>query len=206
MRCITLHQPWASLVAAGVKTIETRSWPTKHRGQLLIHAAQSHKTWDQLDAPSLMSERQTIQAVLGAFGVIEPDGRSWPSPWIDEDAIYLGWDVKLPLGAVVAVAQLVDCVPITNAWPENDGRHVLLGGDQRLWLYRGHPYNEWPRPEDVTDQLPFGDYRPGRWAWLLEDIRALPAPVPARGRQGLWTPSYEEFARIGDQIEAVTRG
>ena len=27
MYAITLHQPWASLVALGLKTVETRSWP-----------------------------------------------------------------------------------------------------------------------------------------------------------------------------------
>ena len=26
MKALTLHQPWASLIAHGVKTIETRSW------------------------------------------------------------------------------------------------------------------------------------------------------------------------------------
>jgi activating signal cointegrator 1 len=33
-------QPWASLIVMGVKTIETRRWPTSHRGPLLIHASQ----------------------------------------------------------------------------------------------------------------------------------------------------------------------
>lgn len=38
MKAITLHQPWASLMAAGIKTIETRSSPTAYRGPLAIHA------------------------------------------------------------------------------------------------------------------------------------------------------------------------
>ena len=33
--CLTLHQPWASLVVYGIKRIEGRNWPTKHRGKLL---------------------------------------------------------------------------------------------------------------------------------------------------------------------------
>ena len=36
MKAISLHQPWASMIAQGTKTIETRFWPTKHRGDLLI--------------------------------------------------------------------------------------------------------------------------------------------------------------------------
>ncbi len=39
MKTLSLLQPWASLVALGEKRIETRSWPTKHEGPLLIHAS-----------------------------------------------------------------------------------------------------------------------------------------------------------------------
>ncbi len=39
MKAITLWQPWASMVAVGLKTYETRSWPTTYRGPLAIHAA-----------------------------------------------------------------------------------------------------------------------------------------------------------------------
>ncbi len=37
---ITLHEPWATLMALGIKTIETRSWDMNHyRGWMAIHAA-----------------------------------------------------------------------------------------------------------------------------------------------------------------------
>ncbi len=38
MRVITLKQPWATLVAMGIKNIEFRSWKTNYRGKILIHA------------------------------------------------------------------------------------------------------------------------------------------------------------------------
>lgn len=38
MRVLTLREPWASLIGEGIKTIETRSWPTNYRGELYIHA------------------------------------------------------------------------------------------------------------------------------------------------------------------------
>ena len=38
-KALSLLQPWASLVVAGAKTIETRSWTTAYRGTLLIHAS-----------------------------------------------------------------------------------------------------------------------------------------------------------------------
>ncbi len=39
MRAISLWEPWASAMANGFKRIETRSWPTNYRGDLLICAA-----------------------------------------------------------------------------------------------------------------------------------------------------------------------
>lgn len=38
MKVITLKQPWASLVAYGIKKYEFRTWKTNYRGKLLIHA------------------------------------------------------------------------------------------------------------------------------------------------------------------------
>lgn len=36
---LSLKQPWAALVAHGLKSIEVRSWRVAYRGPLLIHAA-----------------------------------------------------------------------------------------------------------------------------------------------------------------------
>lgn len=37
-RVLTVRQPWAWAIIHGGKSVENRSWPTKHRGPLLIHA------------------------------------------------------------------------------------------------------------------------------------------------------------------------
>jgi hypothetical protein len=39
LSAITLTQPWASLIAIGAKTVETRSWTTPYRGPIAIHAS-----------------------------------------------------------------------------------------------------------------------------------------------------------------------
>lgn len=36
MKALSIKQPWANLIAAGKKTIETRLWETDYRGPLLI--------------------------------------------------------------------------------------------------------------------------------------------------------------------------
>ena len=38
VKILTLKQPWATLVAEGIKKYEFRSWKTKYRGKILIHA------------------------------------------------------------------------------------------------------------------------------------------------------------------------
>ena len=53
MKAITIRQPWASLIAHGIKDIENRTWkcPAKHIGtRVLIHAAV--KTSDFWDCPN----------------------------------------------------------------------------------------------------------------------------------------------------------
>lgn len=35
-------------------------------------------------------------------------------------------------------------------------------------------------------EIAFGDWRDGRFAWLLNDVRILREPIPARGQLGLW--------------------
>lgn len=39
MKALSVRQPWASLIAQGRKTIEIRTWLTRHRGELAIVAS-----------------------------------------------------------------------------------------------------------------------------------------------------------------------
>ncbi len=39
MKAISVKQPWASLIAIGLKSIETRTWATDYRGEILIVAS-----------------------------------------------------------------------------------------------------------------------------------------------------------------------
>lgn len=38
MKCLSIKQPWASLIARGIKTVELRTWAPKYRGPLVICA------------------------------------------------------------------------------------------------------------------------------------------------------------------------
>jgi hypothetical protein len=49
MKAITLWEPWASYIACGMKRYETRSWATRYRGPLAIHAANRRLGEDEAD-------------------------------------------------------------------------------------------------------------------------------------------------------------
>jgi hypothetical protein len=56
MKAITIWQPWASLIAIGAKQYETRSWETKYRGPIAIHAAKK----DPCKMPILVEPFETV--------------------------------------------------------------------------------------------------------------------------------------------------
>ncbi len=183
MNALTLHQPWASLIALGIKTIETRSWGARHSatGQpLAIHAA----------------KREPAGGTIGTFGVIrahdvamnEYPGTEW-CLWSEP-----GWH-PLTLGAVVATCTLVDVVPILTPAviiERRSDKAVSVLGNSLLMCPR---FGAGPI-DDIAGQRPYGDFTPGRFAWLLADIVRLDPPIPAKGRQGLWTWEGEEINRV----------
>lgn len=81
------------------------------------------------------------------------------------------WEM-LPFGAIIAVADLVDCRPTGNftlAEIETPRRPVGEASDLYDWTER---------------QL--GNFELGRFGWVLDNVRPLAAPVPYRGEQGLF--------------------
>jgi hypothetical protein len=136
MKCISLWQPWATLISVGAKRIETRGRRTSVRGLIAIHAA---KKWTaELRA---ICRREPFKTVL-------PPGFSYGPP----------------LGKIMVVARLIECVEIRYS------KQFKIG-----WTSSVPP---------IEPELSFGDYTPGRFAWMLTDIVKLPVPLPWRGAQG----------------------
>jgi len=128
LTAITLHQPWASLIAFGHKHYETRDWPTNHRGPIVIHAGRK---------PKGKQELREHDKVLTSFNDL-----------LNEDC---------PYSAVVAIAELSDVILMTEEFIN----------------------------QQCPTELRCGDWKIGRYAFKLENIRAI-APIPATGKQGLW--------------------
>ena len=195
MKAITLWQPWASLVALQIKTIETRSWPAPKAliGQrIAIHASKKQPGWCEIGEYGVEPWFYNVRHVEDCYceeGEVTPEcARRSPSrPLLSKSGAMVS---LLPLGAVVATATLAHCVRMVNIayvfaqHPEVPWPNVQLNGtDTATLVHAGDDI----APVRLDDQIPYGDFTHGRWAWILTDIKALPEPVPATGRQGVWT-------------------
>ncbi|WP_257765335.1 ASCH domain-containing protein [Burkholderia glumae] len=121
MKALSIRQPWAWLIvrpditdltareaarrAGLIKDIENRTWPTRYRGPLLIHAGKS----------MTRDEYEDVE---------------W---FLDTTPIELPPAAQLERGGIIGVAKLVDCVAPrarTSPW-HMEGQHGFLLHDAR---------------------------------------------------------------------------
>lgn len=186
MKALTLTEPYASLIARGVKRIETRDWSTRYRGPVAIHAAAGFSPLRKLGYPGTLAGMQSFVLthpalheackaasdgpggpLVGAHSITGP-GR----PEVCPDVFPLPF--TLTLGKILAVAELVGCVEITRKLAIEVDRHEFHSGD----------------------------FTPGRFAWILENVRQVKplSPRDKDGRHpfapGLWTVPPEIAAQL----------
>lgn len=185
-RAITLYQPYAEAVACGRKTIETRSWapPASAIGERLLVQAAARK-------PQLGPVGGFQGAHLASDGgwMTWDDNRMRCHPpgecaWAGREDPRIH---RLPLGVIVASCTLAAAVPMVgqdHIQPRDAGPFLRVYEPESfaqgaLWLTE--PLNEGHDRviAGVHDQRPYGDFAPGRWAWLLEDVRPTSDRCPA---------------------------
>lgn len=111
MKCISLWQPWASVLfrrdpmcGAPMKVDETRHWATNVRGRVAIHAAKVQPDWEMRREYSVLLRRAGLE-----------------------------WG-RLPYGKIVGTLKLIDCKPTTDI---DQDRHPwqLAWGDYSAGRY-----------------------------------------------------------------------
>ena len=132
LKCLTVRQPWAHAIIFRGKTVENRSWPSKYRGPLLIHAGVS---------------RQELVDRRGSDMGWTPEGYfpdSTPFPRMEEMAF----------GAVIGQVLLKDVLPyghellLGNEWADGEWcwlledprplkTPIMVKGGLGLWTYKG---------------------------------------------------------------------
>lgn len=78
MKAITVLQPWATLLVTGKKHIETRSWKTNYRGEILIHAGKKDPLFGfcmmtELRKRSRYQSIQKRQRIISALSMVRAE-------------------------------------------------------------------------------------------------------------------------------------
>lgn len=156
MKALTIWQPWASLIMAGAKPYEFRSWrpPTRLIGQrIVIHASVARIDGDNL---------------LDLFNVLQLRDHG------DEIALAAAETCLVPDKAIPVLDRAFE-----GLLPMACGLGTAILGEPRLGTEIAEEFGV-PRANDSDrDQH-------ANWGWPMLEIEVWPDPIPMRGRQGLW--------------------
>lgn len=195
MKAITIMQPYATLIMFGAKRFETR--PAPPNGDMRPDGVRG--------LPGLAinaGERIAIHAAAKAV-------KSGPHPcgwnvypkksWSDRQ-ILTGRGRKtqvMEFGVLLGTVEVVRALPISNGEPEPEyeplnAHHIDIAWGLELCTHThtfgtqsGEYFNDYRR-SDISDQIPYGDWADGRWAWELANIERFDRPIPVKGKRGVW--------------------
>lgn len=133
MKTLSIKQPWASLIANGIKDIENRTRKTKFRGRIYIHSSSkgspdftfTHQQHEALSIVDTDNMDMPYSAIIGEVDIVDCT-INHPSIWAEETFIPIegeGYPQKPIYNWVLANAVLYD-KPILN-----------VKGKLSLWEY-----------------------------------------------------------------------
>lgn len=169
MKALTIKQPYAQLLATGEKQFETRGISTRYRGLVAIHAGADKSvvrtyTRGYLDWFKLGHDTRDLTSIdRFRFGYYCATSlaKHYPFPPNDMNA-------SRP-GAIHGV------------------EHFAFGSVIAVGELVGCYSMDFVSP--TMQELVFGDWSIGRYAWQIKNIHLLPEPVPCKGQLGLWNVS-----------------
>jgi hypothetical protein len=126
MKCLSIRQPWAWLIVNGHKDVENRTRRTNYRGTVLVHAGQEPFSKYDLLEHEIFTKRHVL----------------------------LPLQKYQPVGGIVGIAEIVDCVTASDS-PWFEGPFGILLRDARPLPFtplRGR-LGLFEVPEEVVKQL-----------------------------------------------------
>lgn len=155
-KAISIKQPWAYLICAGIKDVENRTWATKYRGRVYIHA--SAKSACNNGCSSHLFTEQQIRAIkqnIPAHPDLDKDfqGNSY-SPFFFEEH---------QLSAIIGQVDIVNCISkarngkgSVSIWAEPNCFHWILRNpvlfDKPILNVKGK-LSFWDCSEYLTDKI-----------------------------------------------------
>jgi hypothetical protein len=167
---LTLWQPWAYVVAGGWKPVENRDWPPPAWLLGRYFAVHAGARYSEADALWMRDERERLglpHAPPAEHGIAR--------------------------GAIVAVARLAGAVELEPAEPISI--EVARSGAPPPARRVRQTFGQ--LSADQVERVRASPWTSGPWAWLLEDVVAVPA-VACRGAQKLWAVPDEVADLVRD--------
>lgn len=131
MKVLSIKQPWASLIAHGIKDIENRTWKTKFRGRILIHVS----------APTKFKVDFTDDQAKLAIPVIK-----------------MAIEGTMPFGAIIGEVDIVDCViNHPSFWADKSNNYTIHNPKGVPAFYgrkENHPIYNWVLANPVSYDTP----------------------------------------------------
>ncbi len=153
MRALSIKQPWARLIAQGLKDVENRAWPPSSTGLVLIHAGQEPDGFDDTypalalipEGPARLAAADYLEGLLYAWATMT--GREWKA--------------RAPEWGCGALVGIVEIIGSYQGWPASASP----------W-YQGPPLHGWT----LRGARPFPEPVPWRGAlgFFDVDLEALP--------------------------------
>ncbi len=95
-RVISLTQPWATFIMVGLKNYETRSWQTRYRGSLLIHATrETDESYCRISKIATLIKKYNITSfpngvLLGECKLLDCEGTEYIADKMTEQELLVG--------------------------------------------------------------------------------------------------------------------
>eukprot|EP00930_Biecheleria_cincta_P098205 TRINITY_DN89885_c0_g1_i1.p1 TRINITY_DN89885_c0_g1~~TRINITY_DN89885_c0_g1_i1.p1 ORF type:complete len:915 (-),score=159.00 TRINITY_DN89885_c0_g1_i1:76-2784(-) len=165
-QCLSMHQPWASLLVYGFKRAEGRGWKTDYRGRLWIHSAA--KPPDEQDVQILEAKYKSLYEAAGVpIPPLPSDSGGYPTSTllgcVDIEACWTSAEYSNVLQKNPSMPQEEsDCDFIF--WCLRPRRLVVplkMGGDHKIWrieraslaaAQRGLRPVRWPKPTEEGER------------------------------------------------------
>lgn len=149
MKALSIKQPWASLIAHGIKDIENRTWRTNFRGRIYIHASAA-KVIDCLrvlnEEQYLIAQKHFLKLGLNKFS-------------------------DLPISAIIGEVDIIDCViNHESIWAE---KTFMYEYDETGEKPIGKPIYNWVLANPILYDKPILNVK-GKlsfWDWNIKDCK-----------------------------------
>lgn len=183
LRALTVHEPWASLIAYGVKPVENRTWASTfmlgkrlaiHRGQKVdFEGAEVLRELGYVRGEVVyrQARRKDVVRVDASHPQAKP-------AYLDLTIPVGGEWIPLPLGSMSIL-----CTARVRGFVHESGQVIVPSGASEA--ERAHVASIRTHP-----------YFVGPWGWVLGDVKRLAVPAHCPGAQGLWMVTQDVRERI----------